>query len=629
MSHLRLINTKPCAAVLLFSLAVTAANGEAVQPQPSAQPLIDLGVLAGGTYSVANGVSGDGSVVVGFGDLNRSRRAFRWDAAGGMVSLGGFTGGRVSYAYGASADGSVVVGDGSSTNGYRAFRWDAAGGMVSLGVLTGGSSSFGKGVSGDGSVVVGYGDESTNGSRAFRWDAAGGMVSLGVFAGGSYSYGNGVSDDGSVVVGSGDLSNNRRAFRWDAAGGMVDLGVLTGGSFSDAFGVSGDGSVAVGYSSSTNGNRAFRWDAAGGMVSLGVLAGGSSSQATGVSDDGSVVVGYGDATNGNRAFIWRGAMLDLVNTQVAIGQSASDLAAAAEARNGAAVFSLGRELEVARAGTGPTRAKFSLGMPMAIRLEGALSGNQGVNNAASGGLSVAFGLGDKLTLGGFVSVGKEKTSYNTINQSGVQTNLGLYLRSRQPERLGLTWKLALAASAGDASITRAATLVNTEAGTGTAALSTYAASFELGYGLNVQAVNLIPFLRVSVSQSQRDGYTEGAAITFPVTYDAYTEAQATATLGFAGSTALTPNNELRFGGGVEVDISRSNAPVTGSSAIPGMLAFSIAAPTVLNASRGYLSAGYSHMFTNGAELSLNLTASQSAFATTPTYGVAMGYTVRF
>jgi len=456
------------------------------------------------------------------------------------------------------------------------------------------------------------------------------MVDLGILAGGSYSYAAAASGDGSVVVGESDGTNGTRAFRWDAAGGMVNLGTLTGGSSSYGGGVSGDGSVVVGYSTSTNGARAFRWDATGGMVDLGVLTGGSYSIGYDVSDDGSVVVGYANNASGqDRAFIWRGAMLDLVNTQVAIGQSASDLAAAAETRNGAAVFSLGRELVVARTGTGATRAKFSLGMPMAIRLEGSLSGNQGVNNAASGGLSAAFGLSDTLTLGGFVSAGKELTSYNTIAQSAVQTNLGLYMRSGQPDHLGLTWKLALASSTGDATITRDALLLNTEAGTGTAALATYAASFELGYGLNVNAYKLTPFLRVSVSQTARGAYTEDAAITFPVTYDAYTETQAVATLGMDGTIGIDANNELRFGGGLEVDIFRSNAAVTGSSAIPGMLVFAIAAPTILNSSRGYLSTGYSHFFNNGAELSLDLTARQSAFTTTPTYGATMGYTVRF
>ncbi len=48
-----------------------------------------LGDLAGGDfYSVATGVSVDGSVVVGYSDSGSSYEAFRWTSGGGMVGLG-------------------------------------------------------------------------------------------------------------------------------------------------------------------------------------------------------------------------------------------------------------------------------------------------------------------------------------------------------------------------------------------------------------------------------------------------------------------------------------------------------------------------------------------------------------
>jgi probable HAF family extracellular repeat protein len=52
------------------------------------QSLTWLGTLPGGTWSWADGVSADGSVVVG-GARNAAgySRAFRWTAAGGMQDL--------------------------------------------------------------------------------------------------------------------------------------------------------------------------------------------------------------------------------------------------------------------------------------------------------------------------------------------------------------------------------------------------------------------------------------------------------------------------------------------------------------------------------------------------------------
>ena len=71
-----------------------------------------LGDLAGGSIeSGASGVSGDGSVVVGYGSSASGYEAFLWTSGSGMVGLGDLPGGSTeSSAYGVSGDGSVVVG---------------------------------------------------------------------------------------------------------------------------------------------------------------------------------------------------------------------------------------------------------------------------------------------------------------------------------------------------------------------------------------------------------------------------------------------------------------------------------------------------------------------------------------
>ena len=84
-----------------------------------------------------------------------------------MTNLGTL-GGTYSYAQAVSADGSVVVGysqNASSQN--NAFRW-SAGVMTNLGTL-GGTYSLAQAVSADGSVVVGYSENASNESRAFLY----------------------------------------------------------------------------------------------------------------------------------------------------------------------------------------------------------------------------------------------------------------------------------------------------------------------------------------------------------------------------------------------------------------------------------------------------------------------------
>lgn len=285
--------------------------------------IADLGVLNGGSTSVAFGVSADGSVAVGWaaeGGATANNRAFRWTEAESMKSLGTLNGGSFSVALGVSADGSTVVGwtdDGAVYGFQRAFRWTHASGMQDLGVLKGGGASAANATSADGSVVVGWStnDEPGKYQLAFRWTQSEGMQSLGSLNGGWSSGANGVSADGRVVVGvsaDGAAANNLRAFHWTEAEGMKSLGVLNGGDNSAANGLSADGSVVVGWANDGAANqafRAFRWTAATGMQNLGVLNGGLSSQAMGVSGDGQVVVGTADdGATGlaqiHRAFRW-------------------------------------------------------------------------------------------------------------------------------------------------------------------------------------------------------------------------------------------------------------------------------------------------------------------------------------
>ena len=299
--------------LLLPSALLAAALLLASQAHAQGASFEGLGFLAGGSfggdptlYSNANGVSVDGSVVVG-NSLNASGEgeAFRWTAGGGMQGLGDLPGGIFSSgASDVSDHGSVIVGQGNSENGSEAFRWTAVGGMQGLGDLPGSDfSNHTTGASADGAVVVGASDGAIW-IEAFRWTAAGGMQGLGYISGGGdnpASRAQGVSADGSVVVGYSIGASGYEPFRWTAGGGMVGLGRLSGFPSSLATGVSADGSVIVGYSINASGIEAFVWTQASGMRRLhdvltaqGIdLAGWTLLSAQAVSDDGTVIVGTG------------------------------------------------------------------------------------------------------------------------------------------------------------------------------------------------------------------------------------------------------------------------------------------------------------------------------------------------
>ncbi|MEM1041122.1 MAG: T9SS type A sorting domain-containing protein [Bacteroidota bacterium] len=257
------------------------------------------------------GASADGDVLVGWSYAGFFD-GFRWTADGGMQDLFGSS---VSSADGVSSDGSVVVGSVlSNDNVGEAFRW-TAGGVTYLGTL-GGESPYSQahGVSADGTVVVGVSTNADENIEAFRWTASGGMVGLGVGDfpdGANRSQAVAVSADGTVVVGGTGVSTIQEAFRWTASEGIVGLGDLPGGNFfSIAYAVSADGTVVVGYGttgSGFTGREAFIWTEADGMRLLQTvleeqdvdLSGWTLREATGISADGTVIVGYGVNPNGN------------------------------------------------------------------------------------------------------------------------------------------------------------------------------------------------------------------------------------------------------------------------------------------------------------------------------------------
>src|SRR5262249_36563592 len=128
-----------------------------------------LGDLPGGrVFTLAEGISGEGSTIVGFaGSYDSSgNEAFRWDQTSGMVGLGFLPNKAAnSEAISVTPDGSVIVGLSGDNDNAAAFVWDAAHGMRSLqgllnadpnlvGNLTGWSLQLASAISADGKAIV-------------------------------------------------------------------------------------------------------------------------------------------------------------------------------------------------------------------------------------------------------------------------------------------------------------------------------------------------------------------------------------------------------------------------------------------------------------------------------------------
>jgi probable HAF family extracellular repeat protein len=184
-----------------------------------------LGDLPGGAgISRANGISADGSVIVGTGTSASGTEAFRWTAATGMVGLGDLPGSSFrSDATAISADGTVIVGNSASSTGSEAFRWTAATGMQGLGVWPGSPNAVSRAfdVNADGTVIVG--NAIVGGTEAVVWRNSGDierlwdvLLSAGVNPAADgwtlLQSANAVSDDGLTIVGTGQRNGETVGF---------------------------------------------------------------------------------------------------------------------------------------------------------------------------------------------------------------------------------------------------------------------------------------------------------------------------------------------------------------------------------------------------------------------------------
>jgi len=267
---------------------------------------IGLGHLPGGSSSMAFDVSANGLVVVGRdGGVGSVGIGFRWTEEGGITELPFFPNATQSNARGVSGDGSVIVGYAVFSDGsFKALRW--AGGTVSaLPSLPVDppvrEMSIAQAISYDGTIIVGVGTNNLNKNEALMW-VGGGLQILGHLPGGNSSSAADISYDGSVIVGSSELYYSQfqkynLAFRRVGGGALQSLG--TGGYYSSvAYGVSKNGEVIVGALIEDDISIAARWTASGGWEPLQGTTG--SSNAYGASADGDIIVGLMEG----KAFIW-------------------------------------------------------------------------------------------------------------------------------------------------------------------------------------------------------------------------------------------------------------------------------------------------------------------------------------
>jgi probable HAF family extracellular repeat protein len=600
------------------SLCFVGFMGALYIPNLQAQTMTDLGTL-GGTTSSANAVSADGSVIVGYSYLtgNSVRHAFKY--TGSTMTDLGTLGGTDSFASAVSADGSVIVGASHTIGGRNnhAFKYTGST-MTDLGTL-GGTASSAYAVSADGSVIVGYsrltGD---SGSHAFKYSGST-MTDLGTL-GGTYSFAYAVSADGSVIVGESSLTGDSvsHAFKYTGST-MTDLGTL-GGTYSSANAVSADGSVIVGESSLTGvrDTHAFKYTGST-MTDLGTL-GGTGSSATAVSGDGKVIVGWSYLTGdiATHAFVYNneaaGPLVDVQNTYTALSSNSYQLNSILNAQNTLLSVSLNYDCTVYSAND------------VCVGVGGRYTNvSNPTTTQTAGNIQLGYRPHPAFRIGAFLDQGISTTTPSNYTVNNSQPLAGLFaVYAPTGTALGPQVKVSGAYGSNGATIART-TLANTEAGRGNSTLTTQGAQLEVAYGITANENWIVsPFAGIKATSVSRNGYTETAGASFPITYNAVTQS---ATTVFAGAKVMgyvIPKVSVGVNAGVEQDLNSSVSNNSGSIYFLG--SYSLAAPSIQK-TRAFVGANTAYWLDKNERVSLGVYYNQQSLNTSNGITAMLNYTI--
>lgn len=276
------------AALMITSSTVVSVSAQAFYP---------MGDVPGGVFrSDPFDLTRDGSVVVGGSSigLDFQYRAVRWTRDTGIQELTGLPGIDDSQANGVSNDGSIIVG----SSGRFPCRW-IDGVPTSLPMLPEWGSASADDVSADGRVAVGRFDHPTLGARPVRWADDEPITPLGML---NASRGRvlALSSDGNLAVGSLDFPLPRAAI-WDELGNATVLPEPHPGRASQANGLTTDDSLIIGFARSD----ACTWTPDGTWTLLPGRGGDIvATNAYEGSDLGSVIVGRAETSSELFAVYW-------------------------------------------------------------------------------------------------------------------------------------------------------------------------------------------------------------------------------------------------------------------------------------------------------------------------------------
>jgi autotransporter-associated beta strand protein len=257
---------------------------------------------------------------------------------------------------------------------------------------------------------------------------------------------------------------------------------------------------------------------------------------------------------------------DAVNSRQALGAMASAQAALMKQRNQLLSDMLSQECLPSQAGQS------------CMAIEGR-HGRSTMGNEGTGLISGAWQVSPTLRMGGYLEQGDVKLRNGGVGFSSNAPNLGAFLRwNANTDGSGLQARVSFATQMGSLQMTRDKTLADTEAGSGTASLQSYALGAELAWAIPVGASTVLkPYLGLQDTRSQRGAYTEAstADVAYPISYEAFEHNNLYTIAGLRMSGIASDRFSYQLSGGLQYKEKRYGSDLSGSSPVYKMDAFAL------------------------------------------------------
>ena len=264
---------------------------------------------------------------------------------------------------------------------------------------------------------------------------------------------------------------------------------------------------------------------------------------------------------------------------------------------------------------------------------GRYTGLSDSTSEGAGALVAAYKIHPNVRLGAFVDYAPLRDAPTGIKHSDAQPTLGAFAVYEQNKDLtGLSTRVAAAYDYGRMTVTRDASLDNTEAGSGKAGMRSYAFSAEAGYGIRLaETVVAVPYLGIRYTDVTRKGYSEGETtdVTEPLTYNDYSQRLTTALGGVRFHGRFGEKVSAFVGLGAEFDVSRKMDAYSGTSGITDLETFSVATNSHPNRLRASASAGIGYQVALNQSISAQVSVRQQAYSADPSVTSMVKYSMGF